>query len=225
MMKHLFFSFLIFLVISPLSCVVMAEISAPEKSTDDLELVKKNLHGEFHLDTKADWNRFTGIQLEKATVEFRKHWARDQKYRSGNRPTEKNMGRIKSDLSELLDNVFREELSKNDGFTMSDVSGENVMRITPRITNLNIYAPDRMRDHIGSSYTDSNGSMTLELEIYDSVTGTLLARMVDSREDPQKGYIEWTTSVTNKRAARFMFIRWADKLRDLLIEARFPPED
>ena len=108
---------------------------------------------------------------------------------------------------------------------MSDVSGENVMRITPRITNLNINAPDRMRDHIGSSFTDSNGSMTLELEIYDSVSGTLLARMVDSREDPQKGYIEWTTSVTNRRAARFMFIRWADKLRDLLIEARFPPED
>ena len=225
MMKHLFLSFLIILTTSPLSCVVMAESSAPEQSTDGLELVKKTLHGEFYLGTGADWNRLTGIQLEKATVEFRKHWARDQKNRNGNRPTEENMGRIKSDLSELLDEVFREELSTNDGFTMSDVSGENVMRITPRITNLNIYAPDRMRDHIGSSFTDSNGSMTLELEVYDSVSGTLLARMVDSREDPQKGYIEWTTSVTNRRAARFMFIRWADKLRDLLIEARFPPGD
>ena len=225
MMKNLLFSFLIILTISPLSCVAVAESSAPEQSMDNLELVKKTLHGEFHLDTGADWNRLTGIQLEKATVEFRKHWARDQRNRNGNRPTEENMGRIKSDLSELLGEVFREELSTNDGFTMSDVSGENVMRITPRITNLNIYAPDRMRDHIGSSFTDSNGSMTLELEVYDSVSGTLLARMVDSREDPQKGYIEWTTSVTNRRAARFMFIRWADKLRDLLIEARFPPED
>ena len=224
-MKNLLFSFLIILTISPLSRVAVAESSAPEQSMDNLELVKKTLHGEFYLDTGADWNGLTGIQLEKATVEFRKHWARDQKNRNGNRPTEENMGRIKSDLSELLDEVFREELSTNNGFTMSDTSGENVMRITPRITNLNIYAPDRMRDHIGSSFTDSNGSMTLELEIYDSVSGTLLARMVDSREDPQKGYIEWTTSVSNRRAARFMFIRWADKLGDLLIEARFPPED
>ena len=135
------------------------------------------------------------------------------------------MGRIKSDLSELLDEVFREELVTNDDFTMCDTSGENVMRITPRITNLNIYAPDRMRDYIGSSFADSKGSMTLELEIVDSVSGTLLARMVDSREDPQKGYMEWATSGTNRRAARFMFIRWADKLRDLLIEARLPPED
>ena len=225
MMKKLLFSFLIILTTSPLSCVAMAESSAPEQSADGLELVKKNLHGEFYLDTGADWNRFTGIQLDKATVEFRKHWARDQKNRNGNRPTQENMGRIKSDLSELLDEVFRGELSTNDGFTMSEVSGENVMRITPRITNLNIYAPDRMRDHIGSSFADSKGSMTLELEIYDSVSGTLLARMVDSREDPQKGYMEWTISGTNRRAARFMFIRWADKLRDFLIEARLPPLD
>ena len=225
MMKKLFFSFLIILTTSPLSCVAMAKSSAPEQSADGLELVNKNLHGEFYLDTGADWSRFTGIQLDKATVEFRKHWARDQKNRNGKRPTQENMGRIKSDLSELLDDVFRGELSTNDGFTMSEVSGENVMRITPRITNLNIYAPDRMRDYIGSSFTDSKGSMTLELEIYDSVSGTLLARMIDNREDPQKGYMEWTTSGTNRRAARFMFIRWANKLRDVLMEARLPPRN
>jgi len=225
MTKILFYSFLIILATTPLSCVLMAESSAPDKSTYDLDLVKKTQHGEVYIDAKVDWSRFTGIQLDKATVEFRKYWARDQRNRNGNQPTKENMGRIKSDLSELLDEVFREELPKNDAFTMSDTSGENVMRVTPKITNLNIYAPDRMRDYIGSSYADSKGSMTLELEIYDSVNGTLLARMVDSREDPQKGYMEWTTSVTNRRAARFMFIRWANKLRDFLIDARFPPEE
>jgi len=124
MMKNLFYSFLISLAISPLSCVVLAEGSAPEQSVDDLELVKKTMHGEFHLDTSADWSGFTGIQLEKATVAFRKHWARDQKNRSGNRPTEKDMERVKSDLSELLDQVLREELPKNNAFAMSDTSGK-----------------------------------------------------------------------------------------------------
>lgn len=225
MMKTLFYAFLMVLATSPLSCEAMAGSSAPEQSTDGLDLVKKDRHGEVYLDTTANWSGLTGIQLDKATVEFNKYWARDQKIRYGNRPTKENMERIKSDLSELLDEVFREELPKNDAFTISDTSGENVMRITPKITNLNIYAPDRMRDYIGSSFADSKGSMTLELEIYDSVSGTLIARIVDSREDPQKGYMEWTTSVTNKRAARSMFVRWADKLRDFLIEARFPTED
>jgi hypothetical protein len=220
-----FQSFLIIMAITLLSCAVMAETPEPEQSTDGLRLVKKDSHGELWVTTNADWNRFTQIKLERATVEFSKNWARDQKNRMGNRPTEENMDRIKSDLSELLDEVFRQELTADDGFVMSDASGENVMRITPRIVNLNINAPDRMRDHIGYSLADSKGSMTLELDIHDSVSGTLLAQMVDSRVDPQHGYMEWANSGTNRRAARFMFIRWAGKLYDLLEEARLSPQD
>ena len=49
--------------------------------------------------------------------------------------------------------------------------------------------------------------------------------LVDNREDPQKGYMEWTTSGTNRRAARFMFIRWANKLNDVLMGAGIPIRD
>ena len=225
MVKKHFHSFLIIMAITLLSCAVMAKTPEPEQSTDGLRLVKKGPHGELRVKTNTDWNRFTQIRLERATVDFSKNWARNQKTRVGNRPTEENMERIKSDLSELLDEVFRQELTADDGFTMSDTRGENVMRITPRIVNLNINAPDRMRDYIGYSLADSKGSMTLELDITDSVNGTLLAQMVDSREDPQHGYMEWANSGTNRRAARFMFIRWAGKLDDLLEEVRLSPED
>lgn len=223
MAKKPFHSFLIIMAISLLSCAPMANTPEPGQPTDGLRLVNKNPHGELRVNTHADWSGFTHIRLEKATVEFRKNWARDQKNRMGNRPTEENMERIKSNLSELLDEVFRQELTADEGFTMSDGSGENVMHITPRIVNLDIIAPDRMRDYIGYSLADSKGSMTLELDIHDSVSGTLLAQMIDSRVDPQRGYIEWANSGTNRRAARFMFIRWADKLYDLLEEARLPP--
>jgi hypothetical protein len=223
MTKKRFHSFLAVMAITLLPCTALAITPEPEQPSDGLQLVKKNLHGELRIKTNADWDRLTKIRLERATVEFRKNWARDQKNRMGNRPTKENMERIKSDLSELLDEVFRQELTADDRFTMSDSNGENVMRITPRIVNLNINAPDRMRNHIGYSLADSKGSMTLELDIHDSVSGTLLARMVDNREDRQSGYMEWATSGTNRRAARFMFIRWAGKLRDLLEEARLPP--
>ncbi len=225
MVKKHIHSFLIILAITLLPCAVMAETPEPGQSTDGLRLVKKTHHGELRVNSNADWSRFTQIRLDKATVEFMKNWAHNQKYRMGNRPTEENMERIKLDLSELLDEVFRQELTADSGFTMSGTSGENVMRITPRILNLNINAPDRMRNHIGYSLADSKGSMTLELDIHDSVSGTLLARMVESRVDPQQGYMEWANSGTNRRAARFMFIRWAGKLDDLLEEARLSPED
>jgi len=216
---------LIALIVSLASCVVPAGESASAQPADGLQLVKKDQHGEWRLDSRANWSGFTGIQLEKATVDFTENWARDQKYRSGNRPTEENMGRIRTELSELLDEVFRQELTANDTFRMSDNPGADVMRITPKITDLNIYAPDRMRDHIGYSLADSKGNMTLTVEVRDSVSGTLLAQMTDNREDPGKGYFEWTTSGTNQRAARFMFVRWADKLREWLIDARSPARE
>ena len=223
-MRKLLCSFLITLAISLPSSPVVAEDKALEESSDGLELVTRKWRTKFYMDTGTDWSSFTKVQLEKATVEFRKHWVRDQKYRSHNRPTEKNLNRIKSDLSELLDEVFRQELTANDAFVMSETGGENALHITPRIVNLDIIAPDRMRDYIGYTLTDSKGHMTLELEIHDSVSGKLLARMTDTREDRQKGYFEWTTSGDNRRAARFILMRWSSDLREWLIEARNPKE-
>jgi len=225
MMKKYFCAFLFALTVFLQPCVALAETPAAEQATDSLPLVKKNLHGELRLDAGANWSKFTQIKLEKATVEFSENWARDQRSRSGNLPTEENMGRIKSELSELLDDVFKQQLTKDDIYTITDTDGENVMLITPRIVNLNIYAPDRMRNYIGFTLADSKGNMTLELEVHDSVSGALLARIIDSRQDPGTGHLEWTTSGNNRQAARFMFIRWAEKLRDLLIETSLTTPD
>lgn len=202
--------------------MVMADTGIPENPADQLQLIKKTSHGELWMATGTNWSKYGKIELQKATVAFRKNWARDQKRRSGNRPTEENMQRIKTELSDLLDEVFRQELTAKGDFEMTDTSGEGAIRITPNIVDLDVVAPDRMRDHIGSSFADSKGSMTLELEVYDSLSGTVLARMTDRRDDPQKGYMEWTVSGTNRRAARLMFVRWAKKLRDLLVEAGTP---
>ncbi|MDH3902957.1 MAG: DUF3313 domain-containing protein [Xanthomonadales bacterium] len=220
MKKKLLCSFLLSLALSLLTSPVLSKEPDPEESMDGLELVTKKWRTRFYMDTSTDWSTFTKIQLEKATVEFRKHWVRDQKFRSNNRPTEKELNRIKTDLSELLDEVFKQELFASNTFVMSETGGENVMRITPRIVDLDIIAPDRMRDHIGYSITDSKGRMTLELDIHDSASGKLLARMIDTREDPQRDYWERTTSIDNKRAARFILIRWSSDLREWLVEAR-----
>jgi hypothetical protein len=222
--KHLY-NFLIASTFCLLSVSVPANTGEAAQDRDQLQLIKKSSHGELRMDSGADWGRYSGIELQRATVSFRKHWARDQRNRSGNRPTEESMQRIKTSLSDLLDEVFKRELSVKDGFAMSNSGGTNVLRITPRIVNLDVVAPDRMRDHIGYSLADSKGSMTLELEISDSVNGSLLAHMTDNRSDPQRGYYEWTTTGTNLRAARFMFIRWAKKLRKLLVEAGAPVQD
>ena len=60
--------------------------------------------------------------------------------------------------------------------------------------------------------------MTLYLEIFDSVTGQILARVVDRGEDRGMGRIEWQNAVTNKAEADRILRRWASALRARLDE-------
>jgi hypothetical protein len=69
-------------------------------------------------------------------------------------------------------------------------------------------------------FTESAGRMTLKLEIYDSVTGDLIAMASDRREAPRRGYRQWTTSVSNRAEAQRMLQRWAKDLVKRLDEAR-----
>jgi hypothetical protein len=208
-----------------LSLAAQADTDLAEKPDNGLNIIEQSRHAEILAAADVVWSNYSKIQIERATVAFRERWVRDQKLRDGITIRERDEERIKSDLADLLFDVLSRELSDKGGFVITEESGVDVMRITPRVVDLDIIAPDRVRDHIGYSLTDSQGSMTLELEFYDSISGELLATTSQYQEDPIKGYMEWTTSVTNSRAARLMLIRWADWLREWLDEARVGTPD
>jgi hypothetical protein len=54
--------------------------------------------------------------------------------------------------------------------------------------------------------------MTLVIELYDSVSNEILARAIDRRRARNVGNIQWTTSGTNRDAARKILKRWANLL-------------
>jgi hypothetical protein len=103
---------------------------------------------------------------------------------------------------------------------MSDVAGDNVLMIKPSIVDLNIAAPDTMRPYSSRQYTESSGEMTLKLELYDSVTGDLLATASDRKESIYRGYLQWTTGVSNRADSHRMLQQWAKSLRKRLDTAR-----
>lgn len=203
-----------------LSLSALADTDPVETPDPVLEIIEKSRYGEIRVAADVDWASYSKIQLERATVEFRKRWARDLRNRSGIIIKEKDEERIKSDLAGLLDEVLRREMSSKGGYVFVDESGAGVMHVIPRVEDLDVIAPDRVRDYIGYSLTDSQGSMTLKLEFYDSTNGDLLATTSQYQDDPIKGYMEWTTSVSNRRAARLMLERWTTWLRKWLDEAR-----
>jgi hypothetical protein len=94
------------------------------------------------------------------------------------------------------------------------------MRITPHIVDLDVYAPDTATPGRTDQYSESAGRMTLKLEIFDSVTGDVVASFRDRQEDPRLGWVEWRTRVSNRADAERMLKRWATLLRERLDELR-----
>ena len=219
-MNKTLMSMLLIIGIVATPVTILAESEPPQVSLEGLELVEKDRRGELYAAPDIDWSVYQKIQLDKATVAFRKRWQRDQNRYQTFKVKASDMERIKSNLSELFDQVFTEELSENGGFEIVSESADNVMRITPRIVDLDVYAPDTHSAGITRSFTESAGRMTLKLEIYDSVTGDLIVTASDRRESPRRGYMQWTTSVSNNAEARRMLQRWATSLRERLDKAR-----
>jgi len=212
--------FLIPLLLAFSSSATLAKNDPPQTSIEGLELVDKDRSGEIYADSDIDWSEYSQIQLEHASVSFRKHWQRDQNRGDPFKVKDEDMERIKSDLADLFDEVFTEELSTKGGYTMSDASGDDVMTIIPHIVDLDVFAPDTQRAYRSQSYTREAGRMTLELEIHDSISGDLIAKLRHRQRAPDYGFMQWTTSVSNKAEARRMLQRWATSLRKRLDNAR-----
>lgn len=217
------FKLLVFMVLATAmaSTSILAKTEPPQVSLEGLQLVEKDSRGEIYADPDIDWSVYDAIVLDQATVSFRKNWQRDQnRYPNNLKVKASDMERIKSELSELFNQVFTEELTKNDDFQMVFESGDNALRIRPQIVDLDVFAPDTRQPGIQRSYTEYAGRMTLKLELYDSVTGDLIATASDRQDAPRRGYLQWTTSVSNRQNAIIMLQRWAKDLRNRLDEAR-----
>lgn len=197
------------------------EPAAPAASNETLQLVEKDRRGEIYANPDVDWAVYTRILLEPATVAFRRNWQRDQNRYDPFKVQAKDVERIKTELSQLFGDVFTKELTENNGYTMAAEPGPEVLTIQPAIVDLDINAPDT-NNYAGRSkqFTDTAGEMTLKLELYDSVTGELLATASDRRQSPYRGYPQWTTSVSNRADAQRMLQQWATALRERLDQAR-----
>lgn len=220
-MSIIFKTLLLSFVVVSATAPALAKEDPPEVSIEGLELVEKDRRGEIYAAPNIDWSIYTQIMLDPATVAFRRNWQRDQNRSRSFKINTKDMERIKTSLSEMFDDVFTKELSENGGYTITEQTGIEVMRIKCAIADLDVYAPDtRSSPGRTTQFTESAGRMTLKLEIYDSVTGGLIVMASDRREAPRRGYMQWTNSVSNRAEAQRMLQRWAKDLVKRLDEAR-----
>jgi len=206
----------LFAAVSSLS---VQSTDAPEISHDGLYLQDSSKIALAYVKPNADFSVYTEFKMLEAYVAFRKNWQRDTKV-GGRRVSNKDMERIKGEVAELLHESFQKELDEVGGYRFVEGSDDHVMILRPAIIDLDITAPDIPVAGRVTNYVASAGAATLYLELYDSVSGEILARLVDRRTTRDYGMATWANSVSNRADAARMFRRWANLLRQGMDEQR-----
>ena len=166
----------------------------------------------------ADFSGYKRIMLIDAYVAFRKNWERDQRRSSVHRVTSRDIERMKTEMAELFREVFVEELSGEDGYPVVETAETDVLLLRPAIIDLDVTAPEVRSTARSYNFAASAGAATLFLELYDAVSGEILARAIDRQVAGETAFVQWTNKMTNRAAARDVLAEWAGLLRTRLDE-------
>ena len=223
-MKIKTFSFLILVIALGLfttSGAFAKKQELPEVTVDGLHLVPDSKMAIVYAEPGADLAPYNRVLLLDAQVAFKKNWERDQKSRTTmNRVSSKDVERIRNSLAEEFQKVFKTALEEA-GYDVTDETGEDVLIIRPAIINLDVNAPDTRSAGRSTTFTASAGEMTLYVELYDSLTGDIIAKALDRKADrANSSFYTWANSTTNRAAARRILKGWAKILVNALNEAR-----
>lgn len=191
----------------------------PDVSPEGLRLMPNTKAAAVYMRDGAEFGGYDKVAIIDCYVAFKKDWKREQNSSRTFRIDDEDMTRIKTELAEEFKKVFSESLSAK-GMKVVNAAGPGVLILRPSIINLDITAPDTMQPGMSRSFSASAGQMTLFLELYDGVTGDLLARVLDPQQATDYGYIRVRNSVTNRSDADRILKRWADTLGSYLERAR-----
>jgi len=190
-----------------------------EVTIEGLQLIEDTNLALVYAEPGIDFVQYSKIYLDDPYIAFKKNWQRGQNRYDTGRISADDMTKIKSELSSMFMDVFSTTL-EDGGYELVSEPGEDVLRIKPAIINLDIVAPANNSPGISRTYAESAGEMTLYMELYDSLSGDLIAKALDRKVDRQTGYFEWQNRVTNRAAASRILQIWANILKEGLDDAR-----
>ena len=200
------------------SCIPAGAAELPQTSPEGLELQMDTKARVVYLKPGATLDQYKRVAILDCFVDFAKDWQKDfnrDQRATGSRVTTKDIERIKADLAAEFRKVFTQELQDKGGYEVVDGAAPDVLVLRPAIINLAITAPDLQSPDRNRTIVESAGQMTLYLELYDSVTNTLLARAMDPQGD-RRGFAQSASRATNKAAADRILREWASALREHL---------
>jgi len=197
------------LVVAP---VASGADDPPQVTYDGLHLVPDSKVALAWVDPDADFSIYKRFAILDCQVAFKKDW------QNQHRLSDKDAQRIKEGVAKLFRDVFVQVLEEKDGYEVVDGAGPDVLLLRPAIIDLEITAPDRMQAGRSTNFVASAGSAVLFIELYDSVSGDILARALDRTTPRNTGFMNLGNRVENSAEARRAFTAWARLLRDRMDE-------
>jgi len=193
----------------------LAKEAPPETTPEGLVLQKNTKSRVVYLKPGATFTQYNRVAILDCLVEFEKDWQKDyNNSRMGleGRVSDKDIERMKTGLAAEFKKVFTKELQDKGGYEVVNTAAPDVLVLRPALVNVEVNAPDLMTAGINATVVRSAGQMTLFLELWDSSTNTLLARMLDAAAD-NDAFAKQASRVTNVQAADRILSDWAHELR------------
>lgn len=193
----------------------------PQSTPDGLQLTKKTRHSLVYTKPGASLAQYKRVAILDCDVEFEKDWQKDFNSSSvglENRVSDADVQRMKTALATEFKRVFTDELGKA-GYVLATTAAPDVLVLRPALINVEVNAPDLMTSGPNATIVRSAGQMTLYLELWDSSTSSILARVMDAEADDE-GFAQAANRVTNTAAADRILSEWAKQLRDHLEAAQ-----
>jgi hypothetical protein len=184
-------------------------------SFDGLKLVDDSVVYMAYIDPEADFSVFKRVMILDPFVSFTSNWQRDQNRNRRRNINARDMERIKTDTANLFREVFTEQLEAG-GYEVVNQADYDVLLLRPAIIDLNISAPDIRTAGRSTTFTATAGAATLYIELFDSVSGTIIGRAADRKAARNTASMSWSNRVTNRAEASRMFRGWADTLTAFL---------
>lgn len=190
----------------------------PAVSTDGLVQVD---HGRarvnaIYMRQETDFVPYDSIQLLEPLIAFKDGWQETVNQGGAHgQITDEDMARMSEGTAQMLVEEFTNALQAG-GYKLVNEAGPDVLKLELAVTELDVFAPDpnNTASFKSSTYTSAAGSFVLTLEVYDAVSGQVLARVIDRKLGQFGEYRERKirTQQDNIDDARRVFGEWATAL-------------
>jgi hypothetical protein len=177
----------------------------------------------------VDFRGYSKVLLQPSSVSFTIDWLKDM---NANRiallrgTTAGDADEIARDAAKGLDASLSRAFRQG-AFELATAPGPGTVTVVPRVTNLYVNAPSSINTHPGQTYTTNAGHGTYAIDVHDSTTGRLVARMTDDRRIGDRGAsssnLHVTTPATNAFDFAIAFDDWANGTVTALEELRKIP--